>query len=155
MKRANQMELSGKYTGIFKEQDEFMKNLFKKIRVSIMKKSVSAVVVMFLFIAIPAVCDEIDGQWTGTISRADGSKLEMRYRFKAKGSTLIGLLETKLGGGAISEGKIDGISIEFKIVADGLYIINNGTLSGDEIYLTETLGTQKTKFVLKRVRYDK
>ena len=109
---------------------------------------------MFL-LAIPVVCAEIDGQWVGTIKRADGSKLDMRYRFKAEGNTLIGLLESRLGNGSISGGKIDGNTIEFRITANGLNITNTGTLSGDEIHLTETLGTQETKFVLKRVRYDK
>jgi len=120
---------------------------------SMRKSTITAI--MFLFIAIPVMCAEIDGQWVGAINRADGSKLEMRYRFKAEGNTLIGLLETRLGGGQISGGKIDGNAIEFKIIANGLNIINNGTLTGDEIHLTETNGTQKTKFVLKRVKYDK
>jgi hypothetical protein len=112
--------------------------------------------IIVLLLAVPAHCAEIDGQWVGTMNRADGTKLEMRYRFRAEGERLIGLIESRLGGGPISEGKIDGKTIEYKIViAGGLTIINVGTLSGDEIHLTETIGMEKTKFVLKRIKYDK
>jgi len=118
------------------------------------KKLLPAAILVFLLMAIPTIGAEIDGQWVGTINRSNGTKLEMRYRFRAEGTRLIGLIETRNGGGPISEGKIEGTSIEFKIVTNGLNIINNGVLSGDEIHLTETIGTEKTKFVLKRVKYE-
>jgi hypothetical protein len=119
----------------------------------VMKTSVMATIatIFVLLFAIPAICAEIDGQWIGTINRADGSKLEVRYRFRAKGSTLIGLIETPLGGGPISGGKIDGNSIEFRLVTGNFTITNTGTLSGNEIRMTETYGTQQTRFVLTRV----
>ena len=117
-----------------------------------MKKSVMTVVVMCLF-AIPVICAEIDGQWTGVVDGMDGKKLELNYRFKAEGETLVGLIESRLGGGPISEGKIDGKNIEFKLNAgEDIVIINNGTLSGDEIHITQTIGQEKIKVVLKRVK---
>jgi len=72
----------------------------------------------------------------------------LRYPLKAG-------VESRLGNGLISEGNIDGKAIEFKFVAGGLAIVYDGTVSGDEIHMTETLGTQKTTFVLKRIKYDK
>jgi len=118
-------------------------------------KMIMMATVVFLF-AMPAICAEIDGQWVGVKDGPDGKKMELNYRFRAeKDNTLIGLLETRLGGGAISEGKIDGKTIEFKIIAPNLTVINKGTLSGDEIYLTETSGTVSNKVILKRVKYDK
>jgi len=119
-----------------------------------MKKSVMAVVVMCL-LAIPAVCAEIDGIWTGVIDGVDGKKLELNYRFKAEDKTLIGLIESRLGGGQISEGKIDGNDIEFKLNTGNFTIMNNGTLSGDEIQMTQTIGEGKIKFVLKRFKRNK
>ena len=96
---------------------------------------------------------EIDGQWVGVVDGIDGKPLELTYRFKAEGERLIGLIESRLGGGPISEGKIDEKDIEFKLNAgEGLVIINNGTLSGDEIYITQTIGEEKIKVVLKRVK---
>ena len=117
-----------------------------------MKKSMIAVVAMFLF-AIPVICAEIDGIWVGVVDGMDGKKLELKYRFKAEDKTLIGLIESRLGGGLISDGKIDGKNIEFKLNAGkNIVIMNTGTLSGDEIYLTETIGLKKTKVVLKRFK---
>jgi len=63
-----------------------------------MKKSVLTVAVLFL-LALPVFCAEIDGQWIGVKNGPDGKKMELRYRFRANGNTLIGLIETRLGGG--------------------------------------------------------
>jgi len=77
---------------------------------------------------------------------------KLNYRFRAEGTKLIGLIETRLGGGQISEGKIDGKNIEFKLNAgNSLIIVNHGTLSGDEIHITQTVGEENTKYVLKRI----
>ena len=106
----------------------------------IMKKSKMMIVVMLL-LAIPVVCAEIDGQWTGVADDQDGKKLEFRYRFRAEGNRLIGLIESRLGMVLISEGKIDGNNIEFRFQTGEVTVISHGTLSGDEIHLT---GTNRT-----------
>ena len=113
-----------------------------------------AVVVMFLF-TIPGICSDIDGQWIGVKDGPDGKKMELRYRFRAKGNELIGLIETRLGGGPISEGKIDGNIIEFKLITSGFTVINTGKLSGDEIHLTETSGAAKNNIILRRIRHNR
>ena len=79
-----------------------------------MKKLLMSIVAVSLF-AIPAICSEIDGQWVGVVDGMDGNKLELTYRFRAEGNTLIGLIESRLGGGPISDGKIDGNNIEFTL----------------------------------------
>ena len=94
----------------------------------------------------------IDGQWTGFVDGMDGKPLELKYRFRAEGTRLIGLIESQLGGGQISDGKIDGNNIEFKLITSEFTILNNGTLSGDEIQLTETVDEEEIKVVLKRVK---
>jgi len=119
-----------------------------------MKKVTTAVIVMFLFV-IPVVCAEIDGQWTGVMDGPDGKTLEFRYRFRAEGNTLIGLIESRLGTTQITEGKIDGSNFKFKLRTQEFTVISTGTVSGDEIYLTGTTGTEKTTVILKRVKYDK
>jgi len=95
---------------------------------------------------------EIDGQWIGVVDGIDGKPLELNYRFKAEGEKLIGLIESRLGGGPISGGKIDGNSIEFTLNAGETIILNSGTLSGDEIHITETIGEETIKVILKRVK---
>jgi len=115
-----------------------------------MKKFVIAIFV-FLF-TIPVICAEIDGQWVGVVDGIDGKPLELNYRFKAEGTILIGLIESRLGGGPISDGIIEGNKIEFRLDAGEIIILNNGTLSGDEIHITQTIGTEKIKVVVKRVK---
>jgi len=117
-----------------------------------MKKTGIAIAVVLVLFAVSAICAEIDGIWIGAVDGIDGKKLELNYRFKAEGNTLIGLIESRLGGGAISEGKIDGKNIEFKLNAGEVIIINSGTLSGDEIHMTQTVDKEKMDYVLKRVK---
>jgi len=95
----------------------------------------------------------IDGQWTGAVDGMDGQPLGLSYRFRAEDTRLIGIIESKLGGGPISDGKIDGNNIEFWLNAgEGIIILNKGTLSGDEIHMTQTVGEVEMKYVLKRVK---
>ena len=114
-------------------------------------------IVMF-FIAIPVICAEIDGTWRGIVDGMDGQKLEVTYGFKAEGEKLIGFLANRLDGVNIgvniSNGKVDGKNIEFRLNAGDVVIMNNGTISGDEIQMTQTIGTEKTKYVLKRVIFN-
>lgn len=99
---------------------------------------------------------EIDGQWVGVVNGMDGNPLELNYRFRAEGGRLLGLIESRLGGGQITEGNIDGNNIEFKLNAgEGILIINNGTLSEDEIHMTQTVDKEKSSYILKRIKYNK
>jgi len=95
---------------------------------------------------------EIDGQWVGEVDGMDGKPLELAYRFKAEGKTLIGLIESRLGGGQISNGKIDGNDIDFSLNTGEFIILNKGTVYGDEIHITQTVGEEMMKYVLKRVK---
>lgn len=131
-----------------------------------MKRLMAAMVVMFLF-AIQAIYDvdaalcqpsveanDIDGEWVGVVDGLDGKKLEVKYRFKAVKTQLLGVIESRLGKGQISEGKIDGKDIEFKLNTGEFIILNEGTLSGDEIHITQTVGGEKIKYVLKGTLSD-
>jgi len=98
---------------------------------------------------------EIDGQWTSVVDGIDGKELKLNYRFRAEGENLIGLIESRLGGGPISEGKIDGKNVEFTLHAgEDIVIKSNGVVDGDEIHITQTIGEEEIKIVLKRVKYD-
>ena len=121
----------------------------------IMKKLMMFVMTVAFFFVSQIICAEIDGIWVGAVEGRDSKKLELTYRFKAEGGTLIGLIESRLGGGPISDGKIDGKNIEFRLNAGTLIIMNSGTLSGDEIHIMQTTGEEKIRVVLKRVKYDR
>ena len=126
-----------------------------------MKKTAAAqvVILMFLFISIPAVCAEIDGEWTGILDGPDGKKIEVSFFFKADGNTFLASMKSELWFIALTEGKIDGKNIEFKFDPDYWprsqpstvsTIIYHGTISGDEIHMTQTSEKEKTNYVLKR-----
>jgi len=109
-----------------------------------------AVAVFVFFLALPAICAEIEGKWVGEVDGTDGKPLELTYTFLVRGDNLLGVIESRLGRGAISEGKVNGKNIEFKLNTGEFIIINNGTLSGDEIHMTQTTGEEKIKYILKR-----
>ena len=95
---------------------------------------------------------EIDGQWVGVVEGMDRKPLELTYRFKTEGTRPIGLIESRLGGGQIQEGIIDGNNIEFKLNAGEFIILNKGVLSDDKIHLTETINDGEIKLVIGRIK---
>lgn len=96
--------------------------------------------------------DGISGQWIGAVDGIDGKKLELIYVFEANGNVLTGIISSRLGGGPISDGKIEGNSIEFLIFTDENIIFNTGTLSGNKIHLIERFDAEPEtiELVLKR-----
>jgi hypothetical protein len=59
------------------------------------------------------------------------------------------------GGGPFSDGKIEGNKISFVSKAGQLTINASGTLSGDVIEITQTVGDQSQKFTVKRIKSGK
>jgi hypothetical protein len=93
----------------------------------------------------------IDGTWVATSNGPDGNPVEVTYVLEGFGETLIGNVNSRLGGGAFSDGKIDGNKISF-IANTGQYIIETtGTLSGDVIKFTRRNGDDVAQFTAKRV----
>ncbi len=94
----------------------------------------------------------IDGTWTGTATGPDGNPLEVTYVLEGFGQTLIGTVNTILGGGPFSEGKIEGDKISFVVRLDQSTIIETtGTVSGDVINFTQRNGERVIHFTAKRV----
>jgi hypothetical protein len=56
-----------------------------------MKRALLAVIWLFIC-AIPTICADIDGEWTGTVEGQDGNPLKLTYEFKAEGETLTGIV---------------------------------------------------------------
>ena len=93
----------------------------------------------------------LDGRWTGTSDGPDGNPLEVNYIFKAIGKMLYGRVYSRLGGGAFSDGKIDGDKISFVFRTDQFTIETTGTVSGDVINITQRNGERVIQFIAKRV----
>ncbi len=93
----------------------------------------------------------VEGTWTATLDGPDGNPIELTYVFDAIGNTLLGTVNTRLGGGSLAEGKIAGKKISFIARPGPSTIIEmTGTLSGDVINITKKNGDTVTKFTLKR-----
>ncbi|MBN1471223.1 MAG: hypothetical protein JW925_05550 [Syntrophaceae bacterium] len=94
----------------------------------------------------------VDGTWTATADGPDGKPIEVTYVFEGLGKTLIGTVNTRMGGGPFSEGKIDGNKISFVVkTGPSTTLETTGTISGDMIDIIQRNGSETYKFTAKRV----
>jgi hypothetical protein len=99
----------------------------------------AALIMAFTTVSAFAATD-VTGTWTAEMKDADGGNgLQISFAFKQVGTTLTGTLQGSQGEPmAISEGKVDGDKISFKISFNGMTITHEGTINaaGNEIKLT-------------------
>jgi CubicO group peptidase (beta-lactamase class C family) len=99
--------------------------------------------------------NEIDGTWAGSTAGQDGNPMEVTYVFESVGKDLIGTVSTKLGGGAFTEGKVDGNNFSFVVRTDQFTMLTSGVRTGDTIEITQKMGNDSTKFTIKRIKPSK
>jgi opacity protein-like surface antigen len=82
-------------------------------------KSLIIASMLMLILCTPAFAADVDGKWTGTVPGPAGDT-PVSFTFKADGTKLTGSTPSPVGGPdvAISEGKIDGKNITFKLSLD-------------------------------------
>jgi hypothetical protein len=89
---------------------------------------------------VTAHAADITGSWTATMQSPDGNSMDISFTFKQDGAALAGSITSPMGGDpmAISDGKVDGNKISFKVSFNGMSITHEGTVNekGDEIKLT-------------------
>lgn len=91
--------------------------------------------------AVVALGAAIDGKWTVETEGRNGA-LTQTLTLKSDGSTLTGSLTGGRGRSVeITEGKIDGANVSFKVVRTGrngnsVTIVYKGALAGDDLKLT-------------------
>jgi hypothetical protein len=93
---------------------------------------------MFALTAITAhAATDVTGTWTGELKGPDGNGFPISFTFKQDGATMTGSVQGPQGEPiAISDGKVDGSTITFKVSFNGMTISHTGTVVGDEIKLT-------------------
>lgn len=100
---------------------------------------ICAVMIMALGTLTVHAATDFTGTWTGTMNGGQGG-FSLTFTFKQDGATLTGTVDAGQGQPiAISEGKVDGDKISFKVVIQGgATIIHEGTINaaGDEIKLS-------------------
>jgi hypothetical protein len=119
---------------------------------------VCAALVMALGTAVTAHAADVTGAWTAEMSMGDGNSMQMQFTFKQDGSALTGTVLGPQGDAiAISDGKIDGDKLSFKVSFNGMTISHDGTVSadGDQIKLStkaESGDFPPMELTLKRVK---
>lgn len=107
-----------------------------------------------------AVAATIDGKWTGKVPTRDGGERDATYEFKTDGSTLTGKMSGMRGDQEISDGKVDGDKVSFKVKVTfgdrNIEMMYAGEVSGDDLTLTRKMetpnGPMETKLTAKRAK---
>ena len=115
-----------------------------------------ASMLVLVLMSVSAYAADVDGKWAGSIAGPAGDT-PINFTFKADGEKLTG---STLGlDGAevpISEGKIDGKNITFKVSFDfgGMpFVISyKGVVSPEEIKMTGSFFEMPFEFVLKKAK---
>jgi opacity protein-like surface antigen len=116
-----------------------------------------ATLALCLAFAGAAVAADVTGKWTAQVPGRGGETRETTFNFKASGSTLTGTMSTQQGETEISDGKIEGDNLSFKVKmsfgGNDITLLFKGTVSGSDIKFTrEREGGQGRvqEFVAKR-----
>jgi hypothetical protein len=99
---------------------------------------------------------DIDGKWTATYDTQNGP-ITTTWDLKADGAKLTGKANSSFGERDITEGKIEGKEVSWVEVIDAggttIRIVCKGTLNGDELKLSRTVGEfGTTETVAKRLK---
>jgi uncharacterized protein YndB with AHSA1/START domain len=124
-----------------------------------MKNKVFVSLVAVLLFAVGAFAADVTGKWTSEMKGRDGQVMQMTYNFKAEGGKLTGTVASPMGEREISDGKVEGDNISFKMKMEfggnPVVMVYTGTVSGDEIKFTskrEGGDRPPREFVAKRAK---
>ena len=103
-----------------------------------MKKLLRICAILALsFTTLTALAADVTGTWSGDMKTPDGAGFHISFTLKQDGANLAGTVQGAQGDPLpISEGKIDGDKISFKVVFNGTTFTHTGTLVGNQIKLT-------------------
>jgi hypothetical protein len=113
-----------------------------------------AVATLMLALSVPTFAADVDGKWSGSVTTPNGD-LPVNFTFKADGEKLTGTT-TGFDGSevAISDGKVDGKSISFKVTFDfggmPFVLTYKGVVSPAEIKVTADAAGMPFEFLLKK-----
>jgi hypothetical protein len=122
-------------------------------------KSLLHLALALALFAAAAMAADIDGAWTSSMQGPNGQSIEIKMNFKAEGGKLSGTIASPMGDTAITDGKVDGSTVSFKIKRErngnSMVMTYKGTLEGDELKLTSSMegsGRPPRELVAKRVK---
>jgi len=104
-----------------------------------MKKYLVSLMALLALTGLVLLAADIDGTWTAEVQGKNGPQTQT-LTLISKGGELTGKLDNGRGGADISEGKIDGAVVMFKVVREGKNGKQEqefkGTLKGSDLTLT-------------------
>jgi hypothetical protein len=113
-----------------------------------------AVATLMLALSVPTFAADVDGKWSGSVTTPNGD-LPVNFTFKADGEKLTGTT-TGFDGSevTISDGKVDGKNISFKVTFDfggmPFVLTYKGVVSPAEIKVTADAAGMPFEFLLKK-----
>ena len=119
---------------------------------------VCAGLLLALGTGVTAHAADVNGAWSAEMSMGDGNSMQLQFTFKQDGSTVTGTILGPQGDAMpISDGKIDGDKLSFKVSVNGMTISHEGTVSadGDQIKMStksESGDMPPMEMTLKRVK---
>jgi len=120
-----------------------------------MKKYLVSLMALLALTALVVLAADIDGTWTAETQGKNGPQTQTLI-LTSKGGVLTGKLDNGGKGGPadISDGKIEGANVSFKVVRDfgGKQVANEwkGTLAAGELKLQSTGGRGPVDMVFKK-----
>ena len=105
-----------------------------------MKKFAAVLIAILAFSFSGLAAEDANGTWKATIETPQGA-MENTFLLKIDGGKVTGTISSQMmGSQQISDGKIDGDKITFSITSDFGVISYSGTIKGDDMKLTLTVG---------------
>ena len=117
-----------------------------------MKKPIVILMALLAFSFAAPAAEDATGNWKATIETPNGSQVQT-FALKMDSGKVTGTIGSEmLGSMQIAEGKMDGDKISFSITSDYGVIRYAGTVSGDTMKLTITVGDGQFTFDITAAR---
>jgi hypothetical protein len=117
-----------------------------------MKKLIVILSALLAFSFGALAAEDATGNWKATIDTPNGTQTQT-FALKMDGAKVTGTIGSEmLGSMQIAEGKMDGEKISFSITTDYGVIRYAGTVSGDTMKLTITVGDGQFTFDISASR---
>jgi hypothetical protein len=102
-------------------------------------------------LAFAALCLAADpsGKWEGTINTPNG-EIKLVFTFKVEGDKLTGTVESPRGERPITDGKVTGDELSFKVTAGDNVMTYQGKMAGDTLNMKSQGPRGERELVLKR-----
>lgn len=108
-----------------------------------MKRVLMACAIALVLCAGATMAADVTGTWKASVPGRDGAMMETTFTLKAEGAKLTGTVSNQWGDTEISDGKVAGDNITFKVKREfggrTMIMVYEGAVSGNEIKFKSTV----------------